>query len=280
MLVNPMKYKLSHSPLQLREFGRNIQAMIEQIMLIPNREERTRQAYDLVRIMQQLHPHIKDNVESKKYLWDSLYIMSEYRLDVDSPFPKPDPALRQKPPQRIPYQQKTPIFAQYGSNVQVTLNRAAAMPDSQKKWDIILGVASFMRQCLEELDKESYLEKTMAKHIYMMTNGKIDLAPEDLMIVPRYDSPLPPPVMPRGGNNSGRPINKPKNRDRKPDRRGGNGGGGNGGGGMRNGGGGGVNNGGGNGGGSRNGGGGNRNGGGGRNNGGGSRNGGGGIPRN
>lgn len=205
-----MKYKISNTPLVLREFGRNIQSMIEQILLIESRDERTRQTEQLVRIIQQLHPQIKDNVESKKYLWDNIFIMSNYKLDVDSPFPKPDPKLRAKPPQRIPYKPKSHMFAQYGTNVEVTLNQAAAMPDSDKKWDTIMRVVAFMRQCLEVLDKESYLEKTISKHIYMLTNGKLNIAPEDLMPMPRYD--MPPQVQREGNNGGGR--NMPP-RDRK-----------------------------------------------------------------
>lgn len=205
-----MKYKISNTPLVLREFGRNIQSMIEQILLIESREERTRQTEQLVRIIQQLHPQIKDNVESKKYLWDNIFIMSNYKLDVDSPFPMPDPKQRAKPPQRIPYKPKTHMFAQYGTNVEVTLNQAAAMPDSDKKWDTIMRVVAFMRQCLEVLDKESYLEKTISKHIYMLTNGKLNIAPEDLMPMPRYDMP-PPPIQREGNNGAGRNM-PPKDR--------------------------------------------------------------------
>lgn len=214
-----MKYNATYPPIRLREFGRNIQAAVEHIMKQPDKAQRTQMAMRLVRIIYQLNPQIKENPETREYIWNCLYVMSDYNLDVDFPVPVLDKSQRLSPPQRVPYMRLKPAYAQYGNNVQLSLNIAADLPDSRHKWETIFKVAGFMRQCLQELDKEANMEIVLSKHIQEITDGKIYISPEDLVF---EDAPLTDQQISRGNNAfTSKSVKTPLKKDNKKRNRGG-----------------------------------------------------------
>ncbi len=204
-----MKYLISESPLRLKEFGRNVQSMVEYALTIQDRRERTRFAEQIVKIMLQLYPGLKDTVEVKQYIWDSLFIISNFELDVDSPFPVPEPNVFLKNKKRVPYSNKHPVYAHFGKNVELALAQAAKMEEGPKRWELIMKVAAFMRQCLEELNKEAYIEESISNYIFELSNGQIRVNPKDLMhLQPSVVPQIPPQRIksgkPLGGENRSR----------------------------------------------------------------------------
>lgn len=176
-----MRYTISDRPIVLREFGRNVQSMIEHAVTVEDRRERTKEAEEIVKIMLQLYSGMKDTMETKQYIWDSLFIISDFKLDVDSPFPVPERNAFLKNKTKVPYTNQKLAYAHFGKNVELGLNAAAEMPEGQARWDLIMQVAAFMRQCLEELDKEAYLEETISNYIFELSKGIIRIDPKDLV---------------------------------------------------------------------------------------------------
>ncbi len=122
-----MEYSLSDTPLTLREFGRNVQGLIEFAKGIEDPAKRNVVAKEIVRIMSCLNTSLKENPDYKQKLWDSLYIISDYDLDIEAPFPKPPKPEDMAKEERMSYYKGKPKFRQYGWNVQLMINRAVEM---------------------------------------------------------------------------------------------------------------------------------------------------------
>lgn len=209
-----MRYKFSQTPLKLRAFGRNIQSMIEYALTIPDRYERTHIAYQIATTLQHLHPNVKDNADFLHYIWDSIFIMSDLKLDVDAPFPKPTKEqLLVEKPKRLPYPQGKPQFSQYGRNVEYLIQRACDAPNEAIYMEYIYKIVHFMHLCLLDMNKESYIEPIIAEHIYEMSQGRLRVRIADIQAVTR---PFPvEPEIPhkrqQGGGGGGRNRNPNQN---------------------------------------------------------------------
>jgi hypothetical protein len=112
-----MEYNTSRDKLNISEYGRNIQKMIEFTMSVEDREKRNQLAKTIIAVMGQLNPHLRDVTDFKHKLWDHLFIMSDFKLDVDSPFPIPSPETLKNKPERIKYPSNHILFRYYGRNI-------------------------------------------------------------------------------------------------------------------------------------------------------------------
>ena len=106
----------------MKEYGKNIQMLVNHITGIEDREKRTQSAYTVVEIIKQLFPAMKQENDQK--LWDDIYIMSEFKLDVDGPFPMPEKELLGKKPQPIGYPKGEVKFKHYGRNIEKLIEKA------------------------------------------------------------------------------------------------------------------------------------------------------------
>ncbi|MBX6381218.1 MAG: DUF4290 domain-containing protein, partial [Thermoflavifilum aggregans] len=84
-----MEYNTTRNPLVIREYGRNIQKMIEYLLTIEDKEKRQRNALAVIELMGTLNPHLRNVEDFRHKLWDHLFLISDFKLDVDSPYPKP-----------------------------------------------------------------------------------------------------------------------------------------------------------------------------------------------
>ena len=110
-----LEYNTERPRLIIPEYGRHIQKMIEKAVLLKDRDERNRTAHSIVAVMGNLFPHLRDVPDFQHKLWDQLFIMSDFKLDVDSPFEKPTPMTLRKQPERLPYPQAHPKYRFYGN---------------------------------------------------------------------------------------------------------------------------------------------------------------------
>ncbi|HNA32703.1 MAG TPA: DUF4290 domain-containing protein [Flavobacteriales bacterium] len=87
----PFDYNTQRPRLLIPEYGRNVQRMVEHCLGIEEREARTRNAHAIIQVIGRLNPQLRGGENMDRTLWDHLYIMSEFKLDVDGPYPKPTP---------------------------------------------------------------------------------------------------------------------------------------------------------------------------------------------
>ncbi len=116
-------YNYLRRRLLIPEYGRHIQEMIDSLLEIEDREERTRQAKAVIAVMGNLNPLLRDTADFTHKLWDHLFIMSDFRLDVDSPYPLPTREDLEVKPERLEYPQSDISHKHYGKNIVRVINR-------------------------------------------------------------------------------------------------------------------------------------------------------------
>lgn len=178
-----MKYNISETPVRLREYGRNIQSMIEYAKSIEDKETRTTVANEIIRIMSNLNPSVKDIPDYKQKLWESLFQISDYDFDVESPYPVPEKNTSQSPvKEHIGYNKVRPRFRQYGANIQLMMEAAAKIEDEETRKAYINGIANTMQLFVNTTHRDAALDATIASHMTEMTKGKLVVSPDDFTL--------------------------------------------------------------------------------------------------
>jgi len=176
-----MEYYTQLEKLIIPEYGRNIQMMIEYIVNLPDREKRSRMAHSLVNIMAQLHPEMREVGDVKRKLWDHLYIMSDFKLDVDSPFPAPSPQTLLDKPQQLSYPYKDIKFRHYGKNLELLIEKAILMEDGPAKNAFIKVIANHMKKSYLTWNRDSVSDEVIGQHLNFLSEGKLTLS-EDIRL--------------------------------------------------------------------------------------------------
>lgn len=172
-------YNTVREKLVMPEYGRNIQKMVEDLKDIPDKAKRTEQAKAIVHTMELLNPsvHSEENWEHK--LWDHLYVMADYDLDVDSPYPAPAREDKQLHPQQIPIPKNKIEAREYGRNIENVMKLIAFEPDGEQKTGLIRNLAIYMRQQYLIWNKNNVADETIFSDIERISR---DLVGEAHMI--------------------------------------------------------------------------------------------------
>ena len=117
----------------MKEYGSSVQKLVNYILTIADEEQRTKYAFLMVEVMKQIHPNMKDNTQDyTKKLWDDLYIMADFNLDVDNPFTTPDRTILFKKPRKMEYPQNDVRFRHYGKNIEKLVKEAVKKDDPKE----------------------------------------------------------------------------------------------------------------------------------------------------
>lgn len=176
-----LDYNTEREKLAMPEYGRNVLKMVEDVKRIEDRAKRSEQARVVVRVMEILNPqvHSADNWEQK--LWDHLYIMAGYDLDVDSPYPMPSPEQRKSRPEIIPLKKKPIKATHYGRNIESIIDLIASEPEGEMKTAMIRSLAMYMRQQYLIWNKDSVADTTIFSDIEKLSDYRIKV-PEGLTL--------------------------------------------------------------------------------------------------
>ena len=174
-----LDYNTEREKLAMPEYGRNVLKMVEDVKKIEDRAKRSEQARAVVRVMEILNPqvHSADNWEQK--LWDHLYIMAGYDLDVDSPYPMPSPEQRKSRPEIIPLKKKPIKATHYGRNIESIIDLIASEPEGEMKTAMIRSLAMYMRQQYLIWNKDSVADETIFADIEKLSGYRIQV-PADM----------------------------------------------------------------------------------------------------
>ena len=176
-----LDYNTEREKLAMPEYGRNVLKMVEDVKRIEDMAKRSEQARAVVRVMEILNPqvHSADNWEQK--LWDHLYIMAGYDLDVDSPYPMPSPEQRKSRPEIIPLKKKPIKATHYGRNIESIIDLIASEPEGEMKTAMIRSLAMYMRQQYLIWNKDSVADTTIFSDIEKLSDYRIKV-PEGLTL--------------------------------------------------------------------------------------------------
>lgn len=173
-------YNTSRKKLILPEYGRNIQKMINHILQIEDREERNKAANTIIGIMGNLNPHLRDIGDFKHKLWDHLAIISDFKLDIDSPYELPTREKLDEKPNTIDYTQADLKFKHYGKSLQLMLKKAAEMEEGEERKYLIELLANHMKKAYLTWNREAVEDEQIFTDMKEITGGKIDLLNDDV----------------------------------------------------------------------------------------------------
>ncbi|GAB2600098.1 DUF4290 domain-containing protein [Spirosoma areae] len=157
----------------MKEYGSSIQKLVDNMVNIEDRSTRTRYAHILVELMRQIHPNMKDGQDYYNKLWDDLYIMSGFTLDVDSPYPPPSEEALGKKPQRVPYNTHHLKFKHFGRNVDLLVAKAISLEDPEERRAFVSYLTRLMRTFYQAWNKESVEDETIYQSLIELSNGKL-----------------------------------------------------------------------------------------------------------
>ena len=174
-MIENLEYNTVREDLIIPEYGRNIQKMINYASSRKTKEERNKLANAIISVMGNLQPHLRDVADFQHKLWDQLFIMSEFKLDVDSPFNKPEKELLEEKPQKLNYPQNYPKYRFYGNNIKKMIDVANNWEDGELKEKLIYVIANHMKKCFLTWNKDTVDDKVIFQHLLELSDGKIQL---------------------------------------------------------------------------------------------------------
>ena len=173
-------YNYTRRKLYLPEYGRHIHEMIDSLLLIEDRHERNRQARAVIAVMGNLFPLLRDTADYTHKLWDHLFIMSDFQLDVDSPYPLPsreDLTIRPRP---LKYNQGPIRHKHYGKYLERMVRKVAEEREQASAPEAVDCLARYMRTKSYEYNQEHPSNETLIKDLRAMSDGLIEVDEESL----------------------------------------------------------------------------------------------------
>ena len=178
-MIDNLQYNTERSMLAIPEYGRHIHKMIQQVLAEEDKEERNKQVQAIIGIMGNLNPHLRDVADFQHKLWDQLFIMSDFKLDVDAPFPKPDAEVLAAPPTPLAYPQSFPKYRFYGNNIKGMIDVIVEWEEGDLKQALVYVIANHMKKCFLNWNKDTVDDKVIFGHLAELSDGKIVINPED-----------------------------------------------------------------------------------------------------
>jgi hypothetical protein len=207
-----MDYNTQRKKLALPEYGRSIHKMVDWVTTIEDRDERNNQIRAVIAVMGDMNPHLRDVNDFKHKLWDHVHIMSDFKIDIDSPYPIPTKESFSKPIHTIPYASEQIRIRHYGRNIQLMINGIARAEDSEMKERSLLMLANHMKKSYVTWNKETVSDDLIFRDIEYLSNGKIKI-PANTKLAPAYNlninsSTSSTPA--KSSNNNGKKAKKKK----------------------------------------------------------------------
>lgn len=181
-MIDQLEYNTEREHLIIPEYGRHIQKMINHATSIESKEERNKVAKAIISVMGNLQPHLRDVPDFQHKLWDQLFIMSDFKLDVDSPYEKPSKEVLNARPEPLAYPQSHPKYRFYGNNIKTMIDVANTWDDGEMKEALVYTIANHMKKCFLNWNKDTVEDAVIFDHLYELSNGRINLkdSKEDL----------------------------------------------------------------------------------------------------
>ena len=170
-----MEYNSSLNKLILPEYGRNIQRLVENAVKIDDKEIRQNYVDNIISLMGKMYPYLRDLRDFKHKLWDHLVIMSDFKLEIDSPFPKPEAVTFSEEPEKIPYKSKGFRYKHFGKNIVDMLNYASDLEDGEEKVILTALLANHMKKLYLTWSKDSVDDSFIFQKITELTDGKLEV---------------------------------------------------------------------------------------------------------
>lgn len=213
-MEHQIEYNSQRPLMIIPEYGRHVQKMAQHLLTIKNRQERSRATEVVIQTMTQVHPYAKDSEELRRKLWDHLYIITDYKLDVDGPYPKPAPGLLESKPKRLNYPIYTVNYKHYGKIINELIKKAVKYKEGAEKDALVESIAILMKKAYMLWNKATVNDKTVVDDLKQLSGGKLAL--KDLTKLGNVQVPIITVQKPTHfGRNNKRKGNKNRGKNKK-----------------------------------------------------------------
>jgi len=169
-----MEYNTTRNHLIMREYGRHIQKMVEYLLSIEDTEKRQKNAMALIELMGFLNPHLKNVEDFRHKLWDHLFLISDFKLDVESPYPIPTKEKLKARPERLRYPKKYPRYNHLGKNIEVVIDKALEEENPEKRQGFANAIAYYMKLTYSNWHKELVHDDNIQSELSTITEGQLE----------------------------------------------------------------------------------------------------------
>ena len=170
-----MEYNTKRTHLHMPEYGRIIQQLVERCKELETKEQRNEMAVAIVDFMGQRNPQLRDEENYKHKLWDHLFILANYDLDVDSPYPFPTMEELKEKPKRMEYPKLQGDFKFYGKSILQLIDKAIELEDGDEKDALIQVIANNMKKSYNVYNKEHVQDEVIFRHLKDLSENRLDL---------------------------------------------------------------------------------------------------------
>lgn len=199
-------YNTQRKRMALPEYGRNVQKMVDHIKTIEDRDERNRAAKTIISIMGNLNPHLRDIGDFKHKLWDHLALIASFELDIDSPYPVPEPAKFVEKPKQIPYRQGDIRYLHYGRIIELMIDAASELEEGDQKEYLTTLIVNQMKKSYITWNRGQVADEVIIANMKLLSRGRLKMT-DGVRILEVKE--LIPPVKRKP---AGKPYNKQQNK--------------------------------------------------------------------
>jgi len=178
-LTKHLEYNSDRNKLVIPEYGRHVQKMVEHCLEEEDKNKRTQMAHTIVNVMDNMNSNHRDTNDFQQKLWDQLFIISDFKLDIDSPYPVPDKEEIFKKPEPLEYPQNHPKYRFYGNNISLMIDEAIKVEDGKLKEALVYNIANHMKKCFLNWNRDSVKDSVIFKHLKELSDGKLTLKTDD-----------------------------------------------------------------------------------------------------
>ncbi len=178
-----LEYNSERPTMEIPEYGRHLQKLVDHCVSLPTKEERNKMAKAIIDVMGNLQPHLRDVPDFKHKLWDQLFIIARFKLDVDSPYPITTEEELNEKPEKLPYPKSASKYRYYGHNMQTMIDVAVSWEDGEMKNKLTQTIANHMKKCYLLWNKDNVNDEIIKKHLEDLSEGKLSFDPEKTPLI-------------------------------------------------------------------------------------------------
>lgn len=204
-----MNYNTSRTKMIIPEYGRHIQTLVDHAIKLEDKDERNKMVLAIVDVMGQLNPHLRDVPDFTHKLWDHVHIMSDFKLDVDSPYPTPKPEQFEEKPNKMAYPDNKIRFKHYGKGTEKLIDKALSLEEGEEKKALIESIANLMKKHYLTWGRSSVDDAQILSDIKRISRGNLEVSDDIELIATKDISPRNTAIS--SNNNKGRKKGKRKN---------------------------------------------------------------------
>lgn len=207
-----MQYNTEKDHLKIPEYGRHVQQMVDYAITVEDKEKRQKVAQAIIEVIGNLNPHLRDVPDFKHKLWDHLFLMSDFKLDVESPYPMPTKETFEERPKTLEYPQKNIKYRYYGKTIMNMIDAVVELEEDENRPQLIKALANHMKKSYLNWNKDSVEDQVILNHLEELSKGKLKLQ-EDQSLTNTQT------LVQKGGIQSEAPIKKRPSKKRNFKRR-------------------------------------------------------------